>query len=89
MGIGYLKLRVPSLRRESCRVPGISVREAFSTPSMPRASKPGQSRWCLRYEAGFLAQEEQAEQEGCGAGTGALPGHGALPCFLLLYQVLF
>lgn len=62
LGFQYPKLRVPSLRCESCRVPGISVREAFPAPSMPRVRRLQRSGQCLRYEAGFLAQEEQAEQ---------------------------
>lgn len=58
-GLGF---RHPKLRCESCRVLGISAREAFPALSMPGAEEPGWSGRCLRYEAGFLAQEEQAEQ---------------------------
>lgn len=42
----YPKLGMPSLTREGCRVPGTSAREAFPTPSIPRAMELGQSGCC-------------------------------------------
>lgn len=68
---GYLKQKIPLPRCESCRVPNIFARDAC-LHKVPGDWNRGQ---CLRYEAGFQAEEEQAEQKDIGTGTDVSAGH--------------
>lgn len=68
---GYLKQKIPLPRCERFRVPNIFARD-LSTPRTRELRHRGQR---LRYEAGFWAQEEQAEQKEIGTGTDVSAGH--------------